>query len=65
MFISAEIRRRDPPREVSHFVVLREINCEQFETQRQARLLILAFGGEDVFGLDRDRDGVPCESLPE
>lgn len=40
-----------------------DCNCSDFETQAQAVRVLAAFP-DDPFGLDRDRDGLPCESLP-
>ena len=40
-------------------------NCDDFETQAEAQKVYEACGGEDVYGLDRDKDGLVCESLPK
>lgn len=40
-----------------------DCNCSDFETQAEAKRVLAAFP-DDLFGLDRDRDGFPCESLP-
>ena len=37
-------------------------NCDDFDTQQQAQRWFEEVG--DVDGLDRDGDGVPCQSLP-
>lgn len=41
-------------------------NCSNFATQKEAQAAFEACGGinNDVHGLDRDKDGVVCESLP-
>ena len=41
-------------------------NCPDFTTQTEAQKAYKACGGlgNDVHGLDRDKDGVACESLP-
>lgn len=41
-------------------------NCSNFSTQSEAQAAFEACGGtsNDVHGLDRDKDGVVCESLP-
>lgn len=40
-------------------------DCSDFSTQREAQLFFLREGGpsNDYHGLDRDNDGVACESL--
>jgi hypothetical protein len=42
-------------------------NCSNFSTQVEAQELFESCGGlkEDIHGLDRDKDGVVCESLPK
>lgn len=40
-----------------------DCNCSDFQTQAQAVRVLAAFP-HDPFGLDRDHDGLPCESLP-
>ena len=40
-------------------------NCSDFKTQGEAQEVFEACGGEDVYGLDRDKDGLVCESLPK
>ena len=37
-------------------------NCDDFSTQREAQDTF-EFCGEDVHDLDRDKDGIACESL--
>ncbi len=41
-------------------------NCGDFRAQKEAKEAFDACGGvgNDVHGLDNDKDGVPCESLP-
>jgi len=41
-------------------------NCDDFATQRQAQQFFEDEGGprDDPHGLDTDRDGIACESLP-
>src|SRR3989339_635810 len=41
-------------------------NCSNFSTQNEAQAAFEACGGvnNDIHGLDRDKDGVVCESLP-
>ncbi len=38
-------------------------NCSDFQTQEEAQKVYEACG-TDVFGLDRDKDGLVCEALP-
>ncbi len=40
-----------------------DCDCKDFKTQAEAKRVLDAFPG-DPFDLDRDKDGVPCESLP-
>lgn len=40
-----------------------DCNCSDFATQADAQAVLDAFEG-DPHGLDRDKDGVACESLP-
>lgn len=42
-------------------------NCDDFATQGEAQETFEAcgFGENDVHGLDRDGDGIACESLPK
>jgi micrococcal nuclease len=40
-----------------------DCNCSDFSTWQQAKACLDAHAG-DPFGLDRDGDGIPCESLP-
>jgi Excalibur calcium-binding domain len=44
----------------------RDRDCSDFDTQRQAQKFFKKAGGpkKDPHGLDRDRDGKACESLP-
>lgn len=41
-------------------------DCGDFRTQREAQQFFISEGGpsSDYHGLDRDRDGVACETLP-
>ncbi|MGX9856197.1 YHYH domain-containing protein [Limimaricola variabilis] len=38
-------------------------NCSDFSTHREAQQFYEAAGPGDPHGLDRDRDGIACESL--
>jgi hypothetical protein len=42
-------------------------NCSDFKTQEEAQEVFekCGFSKNDVHGLDRDKDGVACESLPK
>jgi micrococcal nuclease len=40
-----------------------DCNCSDFKTQEEAQTVLNAFP-DDRFGLDRDKDGIACESLP-
>jgi hypothetical protein len=40
-----------------------DCNCSDFTTQKEAQAVLDAFP-EDPHGLDRNNDGVACESLP-
>jgi len=44
----------------------KDYNCSDFTTQKEAQVFFESEGGptEDYHGLDRDGDGVACESLP-
>ena len=44
----------------------RDYNCSDFTTQKEAQVFFESEGGpkEDYHNLDRDSDGVACESLP-
>lgn len=41
-------------------------NCDDFDTHDEAQVVFESCGGlrNDVHGLDRDEDGLACESLP-
>lgn len=41
-------------------------NCSDFSTHAEAQKIFEACGGlgNDIHGLDRDKDGVACENLP-
>jgi len=44
-----------------------DLNCDDFATQEEAQRCYdycVSQGYGDVFGLDRDNDGIACESLP-
>jgi uncharacterized membrane protein len=41
-----------------------EYNCSDFKTQLQAQQLFEQ-NEKDVYGLDRDHDGLACEHLPK
>jgi len=41
----------------------RDCNCKDFKTQAEAQRVLDAFAG-DPHNLDRDKDGIACESLP-
>ena len=43
------------------------INCDNFDTQEEAQKMFEYCGGtvDDVFSLDRDKDGKACEALPK
>lgn len=41
-----------------------DCNCSDFQTQAEAQAVLDAFPG-DSHGLDRNGDGVACESLPK
>lgn len=43
-----------------------DYNCDDFATQADAQKFFDKVGGvkNDANGLDRDKDGIPCESLP-
>lgn len=40
-------------------------NCKDFLTQQEAQEVFDHCGGKDVYGLDRDKDGIVCEALPK
>jgi len=41
-----------------------DCDCKDFQTQAEAKRVLNAFP-DDPFDLDRDKDGIPCESLPQ
>jgi hypothetical protein len=41
-----------------------DCNCSDFSTQAEAQKVLEAFPG-DPYGLDRDKDGIACETLPQ
>lgn len=54
-----------------------DVNCDQFETQNEAQEIYNTCAAEieannniddvkslDIYGLDRDKDGIVCEALP-
>lgn len=42
-----------------------DYNCSDFATQGEAQAVYEQCGRVDAFGLDRDNDGLVCESLPK
>jgi hypothetical protein len=40
-------------------------NCSDFKSQAEAQSVFIKNGGKanDIFGLDRDKDGIACEAL--
>jgi hypothetical protein len=42
----------------------RDMNCSDFRTRRQVQAFFEPAGPGDPHGLDRDGDGIACESLP-
>lgn len=46
-------------------LAIRDRDCSDFRTQRQAQRFYRKNGGprQDPHGLDRDRDGIACEEL--
>lgn len=42
-----------------------DMDCKDFSTQAQAQAIFLQYGGinNDIFDLDRDHDGIACETL--
>lgn len=54
---------RDPSYTVLYGLVLANLNCADFETQEEAQAVLDA-DPSDPHGLDADKDGVACESLP-
>ena len=57
-------RRRD--RDGNDDRVRGDVNCSDFDTQREAQRFFEDEGGpqRDPHGLDGDNDGIACESLP-
>jgi hypothetical protein len=43
-----------------------DLNCSAFQTQAEAQAVYLSVGGPllDPYGLDQNRDGIACETLP-
>lgn len=41
-----------------------DYNCTDFKTHAQAQAFFKAHGPGDPYGLDKDGDGIACESLP-
>ena len=60
--------RTDDPTQTRDFLSTGESDkdCPDFSTQQEAQDFFIANGGplNDSHNLDRDRDGVVCESLP-
>lgn len=44
--------------------VKKDCNCSDFSTQKQAQMVLDAFPN-DPHKLDRNKDGIACESLPD
>lgn len=42
----------------------KEYNCSDFKTQLEA-YRIFQKHDKDIYHLDRDHDGIPCENLPQ
>lgn len=55
--------RRQPTSSNLPACVNSDCNCSDFRTQAEAQRVLEAFPN-DRFRLDRDKDGVACESLP-
>ena len=45
-------------------VVAQDYDCNDFSTQREAQRVFDQAGAGDPYRLDRDGDGVACETLP-
>lgn len=56
------IERSQPVQSQFPACVNSDCNCSDFESRAQVDAVFKAFPG-DPFGLDRDGDGVPCESI--
>ena len=60
-------RRTDNPTQTRSFVSpgVADKDCPDFKTQREAQAFFMANGGpdDDPHNLDRDGDGIACESL--
>ena len=41
-----------------------DLNCKDFNNQREAQIFYIRSGQSDPHGLDRDNDGIACEHLP-
>jgi hypothetical protein len=42
-----------------------DYNCDDFKTQPESQRFFTKVGGNDLYGLDGDKDGEACESLPK
>jgi hypothetical protein len=42
-----------------------DYNCDDFKTQPESQRFFAKVGGNDLYGLDGDKDGEACESLPK
>lgn len=42
-----------------------DYNCDDFTTQPESQRFFTKVGGDDLYGLDGDKDGEACESLPK
>ncbi len=45
------------------YEVVGDLNCKDFNNQREAQIFYLQSGPGDPHGLDRDNDGIACEHL--
>lgn len=55
-----------PQKQTNYICSYNAYNCSDFSTHNEAQAIYESCGGvnNDVHGLDRDRDGLACESLP-
>lgn len=58
--------RQDNPQEERSYEDYGDYDCSDFSTQYEAQDFFESEGGpgDDYHGLDRDEDGVACETLP-
>ncbi len=61
-----EIFKKEPEPTPKYTCSYNAYNCDDFSTHRQAQGVYEYCGGisNDVHGLDRDKDGSACETLP-